>query len=72
MEYRFVIHYTGDDQKESLELITESPQITQEQARKAVEKKVAPYGIKNIANIFIVKTDVSENINTDPETSASE
>lgn len=72
MEYRFIIHYTADKQKESVEFISESPQLTQEEARKIVEKKLEPYRTKSISNIFIVQTNEAEKIDTDPETSASE
>ncbi|RYE30755.1 MAG: hypothetical protein EOP48_31805 [Sphingobacteriales bacterium] len=72
MEHRFVINYTLDDQPEALEVITTSASITPEEARRRIEEATKPYGKTDISNIKVVKTEVSENIDTDPETSASE
>ena len=72
MEHRFIINYTMDDQTESLEVITDSENLSAEEARKRVEVETKPYGEKIISNISVAKVDTSENIDTDPETSASE
>lgn len=72
MEYRFVIHYTVDGQQESLDVITDSPNLTQEDAQRRVKEKTKPYAPKEIKNVTVQKLEQSDNINTDPETSASE
>lgn len=72
MEHRFIINYTMDDQTESMEVITESTTLTADEARKRVETATKPYGQKTITDVTIAKVDTSENIDTDPETSASE
>jgi len=72
MEYRFVVNYTQGEQQESLEVITESPHLTLEEAEKRVEAATKPYGKTDVSNITITRSDVAENIDTDPETSASE
>ena len=72
MENRYIVHYTLDEQEESLEVITDSEALTFDEARKKVEAAAKPYGKTNIENIKIVKVDVAHVINTDPQTSASE
>ncbi|MET0357482.1 MAG: hypothetical protein ABW044_11945 [Cellvibrio sp.] len=72
MEHRFIVHYTLDEQDESLEVITENESLSFEEAKKKVEAAAKPYGKTNIGNIKIVKVDVAHVINTDPQTSASE
>jgi len=72
MEHRYVVDYTLDGQQESLEVITESEALTQEEARKRVEAAAKPYGKTNIENIKIVEAHSADVINTDPQGSASE
>lgn len=72
MEHRYLIDYTLDGQQESLEVITESSILTEEEARKRVESAVKPYGKTNVTDIRVVKEKVDHVIDTDPETSASE
>jgi len=72
MEYRFVINYTVDGQQESMDVITESSNLTQEEALRRVKEKTKPYAPKEISDITIRKLEQSDHINTDPETSASE
>ena len=72
MEHRYIINYTQNDQPESLEVITESAILTPDEAQKHVDLATKPYGKTQVGNIEIIKTDVSDNIDTDPETSASE
>jgi len=72
MEHRFIINYTLDEQEESLEVITESETLSLEEARARVKTAVKPYGKTHIENIKVVKESTAENIDTDPETSASE
>ncbi|RYY77133.1 MAG: hypothetical protein EOO52_06525 [Gammaproteobacteria bacterium] len=72
MEHRYIVHYTLDGQDESLEVITDSESLTFEEARKKVEAAAKPYGKTDIENIKVVKVDVADVINTDPQTSASE
>jgi hypothetical protein len=72
MEHRFIINYQLDGQPESLEVITESEDLTPDEARKSVETATKPYGKTNVENIEVVKVKVAEVIDTDPATSASE
>lgn len=72
MEYRYVIHYVVDGQPETLNLVTESPELSPAEAQRRVEEKTRPYAPKTIGKIIIAKQEQSDNINTDPETSASE
>jgi hypothetical protein len=72
MEYRFVINYEVDRQQESLDVVTDSSNLTQEEAQRRVYEKTKPYAPKEIKNISVRKLEQSDNINTDPETSASE
>jgi len=72
MEHRYIVHYSLDDQNESLEVITQGDSLTFDEAKKKVEAAAKPYGKTNIENIQIIKVDVADVINTDPQTSASE
>jgi hypothetical protein len=72
VEHRYIIDYTLDGQQESLEVITDSETLTQEDAQKRVTAAAKPYGKTNITNIKIVEAHSAEVINTDPQTSASE
>jgi hypothetical protein len=72
VEHRYVVDYTLDGQRESLEIITDSEILTQEEARKRVYAAAKPYGKTNIENIQIVTVHSAKVIDTDPETSASE
>lgn len=71
MEYRFVINYTANDKQESLEVITDTPNLTLDEAKKRVEAAIKPYD-ETASNITVKKVDVADRIDTDPETSASE
>ena len=44
MEHRYIVHYTLDEQEESLEVITDSEALTFDEARKKVEAAAKPYG----------------------------
>ncbi len=72
MEHRYVVEYTLDGQKESLEVITDSETLTQEEAQKRVCAAAKPYGKTNVENVEIVTVHSAKVIDTDPETSASE
>jgi len=73
VEHRYVIDYTLDGQQESLEVITDSETLTQEEAQKRVQAAAKPYGKTNsVENIRIVTVHSADVIDTDPETSASE
>ncbi|GGY83135.1 hypothetical protein GCM10011613_30000 [Cellvibrio zantedeschiae] len=73
MEHRYVIDYTLDGQKESLEVITDSEVLTQEEAQKRVKAAAKPYGKTNeVSDIKIVTVHSADVIDTDPATSASE
>ncbi len=72
MEHRYIVHYTLDGQDESLEVITDFEPLTFDDARKKVEAAAKPYGKTTIEKIEIVKVEVADVINTDPQTSASE
>lgn len=72
MEHRYVIDYTLDGQKESLEVITDSEALTPEEAQKRVKAAAKPYGKTNISDIKIVTVHSADVIDTDPSTSASE
>ena len=72
MEHRYVIDYTLDGQKESLEVITDSEALTPEEAQKRVRAAAKPYGKTDIDNIKVVSVRSAKVIDTDPETSASE
>ena len=72
MEHRYLVEYTLDGQKESLEVITDSETLTQEEAQKRVFAAAKPYGKTNIENVEIVTVHSAKVIDTDPETSASE
>jgi hypothetical protein len=72
MEHRYVVEYTLDGQQESLEVITDSETLTQEEAQKRVYAAAKPYGKTNVENIKIVTVHMAKVIDTDPATSASE
>lgn len=72
MEHRYLVEYTLDGQKESLEVITDSDTLTQEEAQKRVCAAAKPYGKTNVENIKIVTVHTAKVIDTDPATSASE
>ncbi len=72
MEHRYVIDYTLNGQKESLEVITDSEALTPEDAHKRVIAAAKPYGTMDVADIKIVSVHSADVIDTDPETSASE
>ena len=72
MEHRYIVHYILDAQDESLEVITDSESLTFDEAKKKVEDAAKPYGKTDIQKIEIVKVEVADVINTDPQTSASE
>jgi len=72
MEHRYVVDYTLDGQKESLEVITDSEALTNEEAVKRVKAAAKPYGKTDVTNIKIVTVRSANVIDTDPETSASE
>lgn len=72
MEHRYLVDYTVDGQKESLEIITDSETLTHEEAHKRVYAAAKPYGKTNIENIQILRVHSARVIDTDPETSASE
>ena len=72
MEYRFVIHYTMDGQPESLNVVTDNPTLSQEEAEKRVKEATKPYAPKELGDIRVNKLEQSDKINSDPETSASE
>lgn len=72
MEYRFLINYTSNGQPESLEVITESSQLSVGDAQKRVEAANKPYGKTDIGSIQVKRIEAAENIDTDPATSASE
>lgn len=73
MEHRYVVDYTLDGQRESLEVITDSETLTQEEAQKRVREAAKPYGKTNeVHDIQIVAVHTAKVIDTDPETSASE
>lgn len=72
MEYRYVIDYTLDGQKESLEVITDYEALTPEESQKRVKAAAKPYGKSNVANIRIVSVHSADVIDTDPAGSASE
>lgn len=72
MEYRFVIHYTMDGQPESLNVVTDTPKLSQDEAERRVKEATMPYAPKVLGDITVTKLEQSDNINSDPETSASE
>lgn len=72
MEHLYLIEYTLDGLQETLDVLTESETLTQEEAHKHVEAAVKPYGKTNARNIKIIKIRSAEVIDTDPQTSASE
>lgn len=72
VEHRYVVDYTLDGHKESLEVITDSEALTPEEAQKRVKDAAKPYGKTNVANIRIVTVHSADVIDTDPQTSASE
>jgi len=73
MEHRYVVDYTLDGQKESLEVITDSEALTNEEAQNRVKEAAKPYGKTNkVSDIKIVSVRSAEVIDTDPQSSASE
>jgi hypothetical protein len=71
VEHLYLIQYTLNGQQESLDFLSQSETVSEEEVLKKVEAAIKPYGKTKAENIRIIKVHSADVIDTDPQTSAS-
>lgn len=72
MEHLFLIQYTLNGQPESIDFLSQSATVSEEEVLKRVDAAIKPYGKVKAENIRVIKVHSAEVIDTDPQISASE